>query len=98
MPEYFTKPFAVEPVEGEYEALQAELHENERLTKLKTEELATIPEPAPMLIRGVGGTKIVGQRPSPRREQVLHTLWPLTRRKDEILARMAKLREKATFA
>jgi hypothetical protein len=92
--EYFTKPFEVEPADGEYEALQAELHDNQRLMKLKTELLATIPEPAPMVIRGVGGTRIVGQRPSPRREQVLRELWPIARRTDDILARMAQLKGK----
>src|SRR5690348_13614022 len=95
MRQFFTKPFEHEEVDGEFEAVEAERVEIERLVKLNSDELAKSPEPIAIAVRSAGGTNMVRARSSLRREQLLRTQQQLIRRRNDVYSRWSQLRGKA---
>jgi hypothetical protein len=92
---FFTKPIEREEVDGEFEHVEAERIEIERLVKLNSEELANNPAPTAMGVRNASGTNVLRQRPSLRREQLLRTQQQLIRRRNDIYLRWSQLKGKA---
>jgi hypothetical protein len=94
MPEYFTKPVEREEiVDGEFEAIDAERVQIDRLLKANADELAKVQAPPSMAVRGPAGTQIQTLRASPRRELLLREQWRLVQRRNKIYERWAVLKK-----